>query len=102
MLLILLIMATSFENALGADETALAKKTQNPQGDPINLPFQNNTNYADFNQWLYQNPTDPHQAIGVFGRLGVSNGEVSIIKTYTKEKKENEKIYFGRCCNCDV
>ncbi len=38
--------------------------------------------YANFNQWLYQNPKDPHRAVGVFGRLGVSDGEVNITKRH--------------------
>jgi porin len=38
--------------------------------------------YANFNQWLYQNPTNPHQAIGVFGRFGASDGRVNIIEQH--------------------
>ena len=38
--------------------------------------------FANFNQWLYQNPTNPHQAIGVFGRFGASDGRVNIIERH--------------------
>ncbi len=38
--------------------------------------------YANFNQWLYQNPSNPHQSIGVFGRFGASDGDVNIIERH--------------------
>jgi porin len=38
--------------------------------------------YANFNQWLYQNPANPHQAIGVFGRFGATDGDVNIIERH--------------------
>jgi porin len=38
--------------------------------------------YANFNQWLYQNPANPHQAIGVFGRFGASDGDVNLIERH--------------------
>lgn len=38
--------------------------------------------YANFNQWLYQDPANPHQGIGVFGRFGASDGDVNIIERH--------------------
>ncbi|NIS54448.1 MAG: carbohydrate porin, partial [Phycisphaerae bacterium] len=38
--------------------------------------------YLNLNQWLYQNPDNPHQAIGVFGRFGASDGDVNIIERH--------------------
>lgn len=38
--------------------------------------------YANFNQWLYQNPDNPHQAIGMFARLGYSDGDVNLIERH--------------------
>jgi porin len=38
--------------------------------------------YANFNQWLYQDSEDPHRAIGVFGRIGITDGDVNIIKRH--------------------
>ncbi len=38
--------------------------------------------YLNFNQWLYQDPNNPHQAVGLFGRYGFSDGKVNIIKNH--------------------
>ena len=38
--------------------------------------------YANVNQWLYQNPENPHQSIGLFGRIGLTDGEVNIIQRH--------------------
>ena len=38
--------------------------------------------YANMNQWLYQNPENPHEAIGVFGRVGITNGDVNIVQRH--------------------
>lgn len=38
--------------------------------------------YGNLNQWLYQNPDNPHQAIGLFGRVGFTDGEVNIIERH--------------------
>jgi porin len=51
-------------------------------------PATTNTNdsdwafYANFNQWLYQNPADPHQAIGLFGRIGITDGDINLIERH--------------------
>jgi porin len=38
--------------------------------------------YGNFNQWLYQNPDNPHQAIGMFGRIGITDGDVNLIERH--------------------
>jgi porin len=38
--------------------------------------------YLNFNQWLYQNPDDPEQAIGLFGRIGITDGDVNPVKQH--------------------
>lgn len=38
--------------------------------------------YLNFSQWLYQNPDNHFQAIGLFGRIGFTDGEVAIIKNH--------------------
>jgi porin len=38
--------------------------------------------FANFSQWLYQNPKNPHQAIGVFGRFGATDGDINIIERH--------------------
>ena len=38
--------------------------------------------YANFNQSFYQNPANPHQSIGVFGRFGYSDGDVNLIEQH--------------------
>ena len=37
---------------------------------------------ANFTQWLYQNPRRPQQAIGLFGRMGLTDGRVNTIKQH--------------------
>jgi porin len=36
--------------------------------------------WGNFNQWLYKNPDNPHQAIGLFGRLGITDGKINNVK----------------------
>jgi porin len=38
--------------------------------------------YGSFNQWLYQDPHDPHKAVGLFGRIGITNGDINLIKRH--------------------
>jgi porin len=38
--------------------------------------------YGSFNQWLYQDPANPHRSIGLFGRVGVTNGDINIIERH--------------------
>lgn len=38
--------------------------------------------YLNFNQWLYQNPDNPEQAIGLFGRIGITDGEVNAVQNH--------------------
>ena len=38
--------------------------------------------FANFNQYLYQDPADPHRGFGVFGRFGASDGRVNIIEQH--------------------
>jgi porin len=55
---------------------------QDPTSSQTNTTDSDWAFYANFNQWLYQNPKDPHQAIGVFGRIGITDGDVNIIKRH--------------------
>ena len=38
--------------------------------------------YLNFNQWLYQSPDNPEKAIGLFGRIGITDGEVNPVKNH--------------------
>jgi porin len=55
---------------------------QNPASSETNTTDNDWAFYANFNQWLYQNPKDPHQGFGVFGRIGITDGEVNITKRH--------------------
>ena len=61
---------------------AYQKKDVATLADPTQTTSSNWALYGNFSQWLYQNPNNPHQAIGLFGRVGVTDGEVAIIKNH--------------------
>lgn len=38
--------------------------------------------YGSFNQWLYQDKANPHRSVSIFGRVGVTNGDINIIERH--------------------
>jgi porin len=38
--------------------------------------------WANFNQWVYQDHENPHRSISVFGRVGITDGEVNPIENH--------------------
>ena len=38
--------------------------------------------YYNFDQWVYTEPDDPEQGVGIFGRFGWSDGEANLVKEF--------------------
>jgi porin len=61
---------------------AYRDKDQPTLADPAKTKSSDWAFWGNFSQWLYQNPENPRQSIGLFGRIGITDGKINNIKNH--------------------